>query len=104
MLQELNDVFPDEVLGLPPKRNIDFTIDLVLGSAPMSKTPYKMSTSELLKLKMQLQELSKKKYNSPSVSPWGAPILFVKNKDGIIKLYICWRHLPPYTLILVNLV
>ena len=57
MLQEFKDVFPDEILGLPPKRHIDFTIELVPGVAPMSTTPYRMSTLEMLKLKMQLQEL-----------------------------------------------
>ena len=62
MLQEFKDVFPDEITGLPPKRDIDFTIELVPGAAPVSKTPYRMSTSEMLELKMQLQELLEKKY------------------------------------------
>ena len=63
------DVFPDEILGLPPERDIDFMIELVPGAAPVSKTPYKMSTLEMLELKMQLQELLEKKYIRPSVSP-----------------------------------
>ena len=62
MLQEFKDVFLDEIPGLPPKRDIDFTIELLLGVAPMSKTPYRMSTPEMLELKMQLQELLEKKY------------------------------------------
>ena len=62
VLQEFRDVFPDEIIGLPPKRDIDFTIELVPGAAPVSKTPYRMSTPEMLELKMQLQELLKKKY------------------------------------------
>ena len=62
VLQEFKDVFPNEIPGLPPNRDIDFTIEHMLGAAPVSKTPYKMSTSEILELKMQLQELLEKKY------------------------------------------
>ena len=62
MLQEFKDVFLDEIPGLPPKRDIDFTIELVLGEASVSKTPSRMSTSKILELKMQLQELLEKKY------------------------------------------
>ena len=75
VLQEFKDVFPDEVPGLPPKRDIDFTIELVPGAAPVSRAPYIMSTIEMLELKMQLQELLEKKYIRSSVSLWGAPIL-----------------------------
>ena len=78
VLQEFRDVFPDEIPVLPPKRDIDFTIELIPRAAPMSKTHYRMSTPDLLVLKMQLQELLEKKYIKPSVSPWGAPVLFVK--------------------------
>ena len=85
LLQEFRDVFRDEILGLPPKRDIDFTIDIVPGAAPVSKTLYMMSTLELIELKMQLQELLEKKYIRPSVSPWGAPMLFVKNKYGTLR-------------------
>ena len=60
VLQEFRDVFPDEILGLPPKRDIDFTIELVPGAAPVSKAPYRMSTPEMLELKMQLQQLLKR--------------------------------------------
>ena len=69
MLQEFRDVFPDEIPGLPPKRDTDFTIELVPGVAPVSKAPYRMSTQEMLELKIQLQELLEKKYIRPSVSP-----------------------------------
>ena len=62
VLQVFGDVFPDEILGLPPRRDIDFTIELVPGATPVSKTPYRMSTSEMQELKMQLQELLEKKY------------------------------------------
>ena len=88
VLQEFRDVFPDEIPGLPPKRDINFTIELVPRAAPMSKTPYRMST-----LEMQLQELLEKKYIRPSVSPWGAPVLFVKKKDGTLRLCIDYRKL-----------
>ena len=93
MLQEFKDVVPDEIPGLPPNRHIDFTIELVPGAAPVSKEPYRMSTPEMLELNMQLQELLEKKYISLSVSPWGAPILFVKNKDGTLRLCIDYRKL-----------
>ena len=93
VLQEFRDVFPDEILRLPPKRDIDFTIDLVPGEAPMSKTPYRMSTPGFLELKMQQQELLEKKYIEPSMSPWGAPVLFVKKKDGTLRLCIDYRQL-----------
>ena len=86
VLQEFKDVFLYEVARIPPKRDIDFTIDLVPGVAPVSKTPYKMSTPEMLELRMRLHELLEKKYIRPSVSPWGAPVLFVKKKDGTLKV------------------
>ena len=91
VLQEFKDFFPNEVLGLPPNRYIDFTIELVSGVAPVSKTSYRMSTPKILELKMQLQELLEKTYIRLSVSPWGAPVLFVKNKDGTLGLCIDYR-------------
>ena len=69
VLHEFRDVFSDEIPGLPPNRDIDFTIELVPREAPVSKTPYRMSTPEMLELKMQLQELLEKKYIRLSVSP-----------------------------------
>ena len=71
VLQDFEDVFPDEVPRLPPKRDIDLTIEIVPGAAPMSSAPYRMTTPEMLDLKMQLQELLDKKYIRSSVSPWG---------------------------------
>jgi hypothetical protein len=85
----------EDVLGgipvFPPKRDIDFSIDMVPGSTPVSKTPYKINTLELKELQMQLEEILKKGYIFPSVSTWGAPILFVKNKDGTLSLCIDFR-------------
>ena len=72
---------------------MDLSIDLVPGAAPVSKTPYIMSTPELKELQMQLEELFKKGCIHPSVSPWGAPILFFKNKDGTLRLCIYFRQL-----------
>jgi hypothetical protein len=64
---------------------------MMLGETPVSKTPYKMSTLELEELQMKLEELLKKGYIFPSVSPWGAPILFVKKKDGTLRIFIDFR-------------
>ena len=95
VLQEFRDVFPNEITRLPPKRDIDFTIDLVSRVAPLFKTAYRMSTPELLELKMKLLE---KKYIRPSVSPWGAPILFLKKKYGTLRLCIDYKQLNKVTL------
>jgi hypothetical protein len=77
---------------------IHFSIDLVPGATLVSKTPYIMSTPELRELQMQLEELLKKGYIHPSISPWGAPILFVKNKDGTLRLCIEFRQLNKVTM------
>eukprot|EP00253_Pinus_taeda_P018663 PITA_18663 len=91
-------VFPEEIPGLPPRRNIDFTIELVPGAAVVSRAPYRMSVPELTELKMQLQELLDKNYIHPSVSPWGAPVLFVKKKDGTFRICIDYRQLNMLTI------
>jgi hypothetical protein len=78
-------------LGFLPKRDIDFSINLMLGEAPVSKTPYMMSTPKLKELQMHLEELIKKGYIHPSVSPWGAPVLFVNKKYGTLRLCIDFR-------------
>jgi hypothetical protein len=87
VLWEFEDVF-QEILGFPPRREIYFSIDLVPGISPVSKKPYIMSTLELKELQMQLEELFNKGYINPSVSSWGAPVLFVKKKDGTLRLCI----------------
>jgi hypothetical protein len=83
---------------LPPRREIDFSIYLVPRAAPVSKTPYRMSTPELKELRMQLEELLKKWYIRPSVSPWGALVLFVKKNDGTLRLCIDFRQWNKYTI------
>jgi hypothetical protein len=85
-LHDFRDVFVDEIPELPPRREIDFSIDLLPNLAPISKEPYLMSLPELIELKIQLQELLDKEYIRPSVSSWGAPVIFVKNKDGTLRL------------------
>ena len=82
-----------EIPSLPPKREIDFSINLMPGATPISKTPYRMSTLELKELQMHLEKLLKKGYIRPSVLPWGAPVLFVKKKDGTLRLCIDFRQL-----------
>ncbi|XP_050876119.1 uncharacterized protein LOC127079795 [Lathyrus oleraceus] len=74
------EVFPDEIPSAPPERGVEFTIDLVPGTRPISMAPYRMSASELAELKSQLEDLLERKFVRPSVSPWGAPVLLVKKK------------------------
>jgi hypothetical protein len=97
VLKYFEDVFKD-ITGLPPKRYIDFYINLMSGVVPISKNPYIMSTLELKELQMHLEELLKKAYICPSVSPWGAPVLFVKNKDGTLRLCIDFKQLNKVTI------
>jgi hypothetical protein len=97
VLHDFRDVFVDEIPEFPPRREIEFSIDLLPGSAPISKAPYQMSLPELTELKIQLQELLDKKYIRTSVSPWGALVLFVKKKDGNIRLCIDYRQLNKMT-------
>ncbi|RVX07696.1 Retrovirus-related Pol polyprotein from transposon 17.6 [Vitis vinifera] len=97
IVREYPDVFPEDLPGLPPEREVEFTIDLVPGTGPMSKAPYRMAPVELKELKVQLQELLDKGFIRPSVSPWGAPVLFVKKKDGSMRLCIDYRELNKVT-------
>ncbi|GJU83656.1 putative reverse transcriptase domain-containing protein [Tanacetum coccineum] len=75
------DVFPEDLSGLPPQRQVKFRIDLVPGATPVAKSPYRLAPSEMQELSGQLQELQDKGFIRPSHSPWGAPVLFVKKKD-----------------------
>ncbi|KAL4016778.1 hypothetical protein IC575_024435 [Cucumis melo] len=91
------DVFPEELPELPPHREIEFAVELEPGMVPISRAPYRMAPAELKELKLQLQELLDKGFIRPSVSPWGAPVLFVKKKDGSIRLCIDYRELNKVT-------
>ncbi|CAA7049269.1 unnamed protein product [Microthlaspi erraticum] len=82
VVQDFEDVF-QSLKGLPPSRSDPFTIELEPGTAPISKTPYRMAPAELAELKKQIEDLLSKGFIRPSVSPWGAPVLFVKKKDGV---------------------
>ena len=93
IVREFPDVFTDDIVGLPPDREVEFTIDLIPGTEPISIPPYRMAPAELRELKAQLEELLSKGFIRPSISPWGAPVLFVKKKDGSLRLCIDYRQL-----------
>ena len=80
VVYEYPDVFPNDLPGMPPDRNVEFAIELQPGTAPISRRPYRMPPNELVELKKQLQELLDKGYIRPSTSPWGCPALFVKKR------------------------
>ncbi|KAL8260217.1 hypothetical protein R6Q59_028170 [Mikania micrantha] len=82
VVKEYPEVFPDDLPGLPPARPVEFGIDLVPGATPVAKSPYRLAPSEMQELSNQLQELQDKGFIRPSYSPWGAPVLFLKKKDG----------------------
>jgi deoxyuridine 5'-triphosphate nucleotidohydrolase len=99
LIRKYGDVFPDQLpAGLPPKRAVDFAIDLVPGSSPPAKAPYRLAQNELLELKKQLDELLEQGFIRPSVSPYGAPVLFVKKKDGTSRMCIDYRMLNDITI------
>ena len=98
VVKEFPEVFPDEIPDVPPEREVEFSIDLVPGTKPVSMAPYRMSASELAELKKQLEDLLEKKFVRPSVSPWGAPVLLVKKKDGSMRLCIDYRQLNKVTI------
>ena len=97
MVKEFVDVFPEELPGIPPEREVALCIEVVHGTTPISKAPYCMAPIELNELKTQLQELLDKGFIGPSVSPSGAPVLFVKKKDGTLWMYIDYRQINKVT-------
>ncbi|EOX93842.1 Uncharacterized protein TCM_002794 [Theobroma cacao] len=97
VVKEFVDVFPEELPGLPPEREVEFCIDLIPDIRPISIPPYRMAPAELKELKDQLEDLLDKGFIRPSVSPWGAPVLFVKKKDGSLRLCIDYRQLNKVT-------
>nr|GFD53436.1 putative reverse transcriptase domain-containing protein [Tanacetum cinerariifolium] len=82
IVRDFPEVFPEDLLGLPPIRPMEFQIDLVPGVAPVTRAPYRLAPSEMKELPEQLKELSDKGFIRPGSLPWGAPVLFVKKKDG----------------------
>jgi hypothetical protein len=91
--QEYPDVFPEDLPGMPPDRDIEFIIELLLGTSPISKRLYRMPVNELVELKKQIAELQSKGFIRPSSSPWGAPVLFVEKKDGTQQMCVNYRSL-----------
>jgi hypothetical protein len=97
VVNEFPDVFPDELLGMPPDRDIEFVIDLMLATAPIYKIPYRMATQKLVELKEHIAELLEKDYIHPSSSPWGAPVIFILEKDDTQSLCMDYHALIKVT-------
>ena len=98
VVYEYEDVFAKELLGLPPYRDVDFTIELHPSTLLISMTPHRMAPVELQELKVQLQELLDKSFIRPSTSPWGTPVSFAKKKDKTLRLCIDYRQLNRITI------
>ncbi|GKE33276.1 putative reverse transcriptase domain-containing protein [Tanacetum coccineum] len=96
-IRDFSEVFPEDLPGLPPIQQVEFQIDLVPGAAPVARAPYRLTPSEMEELSAQLQELSNKGFIRPSSSRWGAPVLFVKKKDGSFRMCIEYRELNKLT-------
>ncbi|GJV69591.1 putative reverse transcriptase domain-containing protein [Tanacetum coccineum] len=97
VVRDFLEVFPEDFLGLPLTRRVEFHIELIPGAAPVARAPYRLAPAEMKELAEQLKELSDKGFIRPSSSPWGAPILFVKKKDGSFRMCIDYRELNKLT-------
>jgi hypothetical protein len=95
---EFPDVFPEDLPGLPPERDVEFVIELKPGTTPISRTSYQMPPNELAELKTQLQDLLEKGFIRPSSSPWGRPTIFVKKKDQTLRMCVDYRPLNEVTI------
>jgi hypothetical protein len=98
IVSEFPDVFPEELPGMPPERKVEFVIELIPGTAPISKRAYRVSRPKLVELKKQIDELLEKGYIRPSTSPWAALVLFVEKKDGTKRMCIDYRSLNEVTI------
>nr|CAH66097.1 OSIGBa0114I04.4 [Oryza sativa] len=98
IVQDYPDVFPEDLPGMPPKRDIEFRIDLVPGTNPIHKRPYRMAANELAEVKKQVEDLLQKGYIRPSTSPWGAPVIFVEKKDHTQRMCVDYRALNEVTI------
>ncbi|GJX40904.1 putative reverse transcriptase domain-containing protein, partial [Tanacetum coccineum] len=97
IVQDFPEIFPEDLPGIPPTRQVEFQINLIPGAAPVARAPYRLAPSEMKELSDQLKELSDKGFIRPSSSPWGAPVLFVKKKDGSFRMCIDYRELNKLT-------
>ncbi|GJT60952.1 reverse transcriptase domain-containing protein [Tanacetum coccineum] len=97
VVRDFPEVFPDDLFGLPPIREIEFRVEFISGATPVAKSPYRLGPSELEELSRQLKELQDKGFIRPSSSPWGSPVLFVKKKDGSFRMCIDYRELNKLT-------
>jgi hypothetical protein len=98
VVEEFMDVFPEELPGMPPEGEVEFYIDLLPGTAPIAKRPYRMAPIELAELKLKIAERQHKGYIRPGSSPWGALVLFVTKKDGSMRMCIDYRSLNEVTI------
>ncbi|GJY48974.1 reverse transcriptase domain-containing protein [Tanacetum coccineum] len=98
VVREFLEVFLEDLPGLPPVRQVEFQIDLIPGAAPVARAPYRLAPSKMQELSNQLQELADRGFIRPSILPWGAPVLFVKKKDGSFRMCINYRELNKLTI------
>ena len=97
VIKEFPNVFPEELPSLPPEREVDLVIEVLHGTNPISRAPYRVAPTEIKELKTQLQELLDKGFVRHSVSPWGAPVLFVKMKDETLRMCIDYQQINKVT-------